>query len=282
MNYVELSNGIKVPVLGLGTYLLSPKDAEASVIAALKNGYELVDTANAYVNEKAVGRGMKNSGFPRKKIFLETKLWPCFYETEGAVEKTLERLDTPYIDLMILHQPAGNFIAGYKQLEKAYKEGKVKAIGISNFTIEEIKKLLAVCEIKPMLIQVEVHPYWNQKELKEFCKKEGIAVQAWYPLGGRGNESIMEDSVIKELSAKYNKTSAQIILRWHVQNNTIVIPGSKTAEHIAQNIDVFDFELSEEDVKKIDFLDKDHPIFIRQPGMMEHFASFVPDVDGQE
>ena len=282
MNYITLNNGAKIPGLGLGTYLLEPKDAENAVEMALKNGYELIDTANAYVNEKAVGRGMKKSGFDREKIYLETKLWPCFYEEEGSVEKTLARLGTDYIDLMILHQPAGNFIAGYKQLEKAYREGKLKAIGISNFTIDEIKTLLGACEIKPMILQVEVHPYWNQKELRDFCKKEGIAVQAWYPLGGRGNASIMNDGVIKELAVKYNKSAAQVIMKWHVQNGIVVIPGSKTESHIKDNINIFDFELSADDMKKIDGLSKASSIFVRQPGMMEHFAAWRPDVEGQE
>ena len=153
MEYIELNNGIKMPMLGLGTYLLTPDEAENSVEVALKNGYKLIDTANAYVNEKAVGRGIKKSEIDRSEIFLETKLWPSFYEDDDAIEKTLKRLDTDYIDLMILHQPAGNYIEGYKKLEKAYKEGKLKSIGISNFNEEEIQEILDKCEVKPELIQ---------------------------------------------------------------------------------------------------------------------------------
>jgi len=282
MEFVKLNNGIEMPILGLGTYLLTPDDAEKSVKTALANGYTLIDTANAYVNEKAVGRGMKASGKPRNEIFLETKLWPSFYEDDIQVDKTLERLGTDYIDLMILHQPAGNFIAGYQKLEKAYKEGKLKAIGVSNFEIDELKQLLAVCEIKPMVNQVETHPYYPQTALREFMDAESIAIQAWYPLGGRGNASIMNEPVIKELAEKYSKSPAQIIMRWHVQNNIIVIPGSKTESHVIDNINVFDFTLTDEDMTKIAGLEKSTSIFQRQPGMMDNFAKWVPDVDGQK
>ena len=217
METIKLNNGVQMPVLGLGTYLLTPAEAEKSVITAIKNGYTLIDTANAYVNEKAVGRGIKASGKARNEIFLETKLWPAFYEDDAQIDKTLARLDTDYIDLMILHQPAGNFIAGYRQLEKAYKEGKLKAIGVSNFKIDELSKLLEVCEIKPMINQVEAHPYYPQTELRKFMDKNDIAIQAWYPLGGRGNSSIINENVIKELAQKYAKTPAQIVIRWHIQ-----------------------------------------------------------------
>lgn len=152
MEYVILNNGVKMPMAGIGTFLLSPDEAEASVLSALKNGYRLLDTANAYVNEKAVGRGMKKSGIPREEIFLETKLWPTFYEQPDAVENTLERLGTDYIDLLLIHQPAGNYIAGYKLMEKAYKAGKVKAIGLSNFTVEQMQEILDICEIKPAVL----------------------------------------------------------------------------------------------------------------------------------
>ena len=174
MEYTVLNNGVKMPMAGIGTFLLSPKDAEAAVLSALKDGYRLVDTANAYMNEKAVGRAMKKSGLDRKEIFLETKLWPSFYEHENAVEKTLKRLDTDYIDLLLIHQPAGNYIAGYKLMEKAYKEGKVKAIGLSNFNKEQIEEILSICEVKPAVLQTEVHPYYQENDMKEFLKEEVI------------------------------------------------------------------------------------------------------------
>ena len=172
MEYAVLNNGVKIPMAGIGTFLLSPKDAEAAVLSALKDGYRLVDTANAYMNEKAVGRAMKKSGLDRKEIFLETKLWPSFYEHENAVEKTLKRLDTDYIDLLLIHQPAGNYIAGYKLMEKAYKEGEVKAIGLSNFNKEQIEEILSICEVKPAVLQTEVHPYYQENDMKEFLKEQ--------------------------------------------------------------------------------------------------------------
>ena len=174
MEYTTLNSGIKMPMAGIGTFLLTPDQAESAVLEALKDGYRLIDTANAYVNEKAVGRAMKKSGLEREDIFLETKIWPSFYEQEDAVEKTLERLDTDYIDLLLIHQPSGNYVAGYRLMEKAYKEGKVKAIGLSNFTKEQIQEILDICEVKPAVLQTEVHPYFQEQELKEFLAKKDI------------------------------------------------------------------------------------------------------------
>ena len=193
MEYATLNNGLKMPMAGIGTFLLSPDEAEASVLAALGDGYRLIDTANAYVNEKAVGRSMKKSGLKREEIFLETKLWPSFYEQEDAVEKTLQRLDTDYIDLLLIHQPAGNYVAGYRQMERAYKEGKVKAIGLSNFNQAQIEEILGLCEVKPTVLQTEVHPYFQERELKEFLSKEGMVIQAWYPLG-HGDKALLEEN----------------------------------------------------------------------------------------
>ena len=174
MEYTTLNNGVKMPMAGIGTFLLTPDEAENSVLSALKNGYRLVDTANAYVNEKAVGRAMKKSGVPREQIFLETKLWPSFYEQADAVEKTLERLDTDYIDLLLIHQPAGNYTAGYRQMEAAYKAGKVRAIGLSNFNKEQMEEILSICEVRPTVLQTELHPYHQEKELKAFLKENGV------------------------------------------------------------------------------------------------------------
>lgn len=229
--YVTLNNGIQMPMAGIGTFLLSPDEAEASVISALQGGYQLIDTANAYVNEKAVGRGMKKSGVAREHIFLETKIWPSFYEQKDAVEKTLERLGTEYIDLLLIHQPAGNYIAGYRLMEKAYKEGNVKAIGLSNFTIEQIQEILDVCEVKPAVLQTELHPYFQETEMKAFLDKEDIVIQAWYPLG-HGDKALLSEPLFTTLGEKYGKSNAQIILRWHIQAGNIVIPGSKNPDHI--------------------------------------------------
>ena len=278
---VKLINGVEMPIAGIGTFMLSPDEAENSVISALQDGYRLIDTANAYVNEKAVGRAMKKSGIARENIFLETKLWPSFYEQEDAVEKTLKRLDTDYIDLLLIHQPAGNYIAGYRLMEKAYKEGKVKAIGLSNFTMEQIQEILDVCEVNPAVLQTEVHPYFQEKELKEFLAKEDIAIQAWYPLG-HGDKALLEESVFTRLAEKYGKSNAQIILRWHIQAGNIVIPGSKNPNHIRANFELFDFTLGDEEMAEIASLNKDKRYYTSTPEMLKAYAEMVPPVDEQK
>lgn len=281
MKYAELNNGINMPMAGIGTFLLSPDEAKNSVISALECGYRLIDTANAYVNEKAVGRAMKKSGVPRKEIFLETKLWPSFYEQEDAVEKTLERLDTDYIDLLLIHQPAGNYVAGYRLMEKAYKEGKVKAIGLSNFNQEQIKEILESCEVKPAVLQTEVHPYSQEKELKKFLDQEKIVIQAWYPLG-HGDKALIEEPLFGQLASKYGKSNAQIILRWHIQEGNIVIPGSKNPDHIKANFDLFDFELTGEEMDKIAAMDKQKRYYTSTPELLASYVKMIPPVDEQK
>lgn len=281
MEYVTLNNGVKMPMVGIGTFLLQPEDAEAAVFHALKEGYWLIDTANAYVNEKAVGRAMKKSGVVREDIFLETKLWPSFYEQEDAVEKTLERLDTDYIDLLLIHQPAGNYLAGYRLMEKAYKEGKVKAIGLSNFTKEQIEEILNTCEVKPTVLQTEVHPYAQEKELKAFLDREGIVIQAWYPLG-HGDATLLQEPLFAKLGEKYKKSSAQIILRWHVQERNIVIPGSKNPAHIRDNFAIFDFTLTEEEMAEIAALNQNKRYYTSTPELLKQYAEMVPPVEEQK
>ena len=281
MEYVTLNNGVKMPMVGIGTFLLQPEDAEAAVFHALKEGYRLIDTANAYVNEKAVGRAMKKSGVVREDIFLETKLWPPFYEQEDAVEKTLERLDTDYIDLLLIHQPAGNYLAGYRLMEKAYKEGKVKAIGLSNFTKEQIEEILNTCEVKPTILQTEVHPYAQEKELKAFLDREGIVIQAWYPLG-HGDAILLQEPLFAKLGEKYKKSSAQIILRWHVQERNIVIPGSKNPAHIRDNFAIFDFTLTEKEMAEIAALNQNKRYYTSTPELLKQYAEMVPPVEEQK
>lgn len=281
MEFITLNNGLKMPMEGLGTFLMSPDEAEAAALSALRGGCRLIDTANAYVNEKAVGRAMKKSGVPREDIFLETKLWPSFYEQKDAVYKTLARLDTDYIDLLLIHQPAGNYRAGYRLMEQAYKEGKVKAIGLSNFNAEQIQEILSICEIKPSILQTEVHPYSQEKELKAFLKKEGIAIQAWYPLG-HGDKALIEEPLFAELGKKYGKSSAQIILRWHIQEGTVVIPGSKNPEHIRDNFDLFDFSLTREEMEQIAAMDQQKRYYTSTPEMLKKYAEMVPPVDEQK
>ena len=250
MEYITLNDGNKMPAIGLGTFLMKPEDAEEAVYNALMAGYRLIDTANGYMNERAVGRGIKRSGLPREEVFVETKLWPTVYTRETAVDETLERLGVDYIDLLLLHQPAGDYITGYKMMEKAVKEGKVKSIGISNFEGEPLEEILKIAEIQPAIIQVEAHPYYPQDELKERISEIGMHVQAWYPLG-HGDPTLQNQPVFEKLASKYNKSKAQIILRWHVQSGNIVIPGSKNPAHIKDNADIFDFKLTEEEMHEI-------------------------------
>lgn len=266
---------------GIGTFLLSPDEAEAACGHALELGYRLIDTANAYVNEKAVGRAMHNSSVKREEIFLETKLWPSFYNQEDAVEKTLERLNTDYIDLLLIHQPAGDYVAGYRLMEKAYKEKKVRAIGLSNFNQEQIEEILSICEIKPTVLQTELHPYHQEKELKAFLKEQGIVAQAWYPLG-HGDKTLLSEAVFVKLAEKYGKTVPQIVLRWHIQVGNIVIPGSKNPVHIEENFDLFDFELTEEEMAEIEKMNKNARYYTSTKEMLEGYARFVPAVDEQK
>ena len=281
MEYAALNNGVNMSMAGIGTFLLTPDEAETSCISALQDGYRLIDTANAYVNEKAVGRAMKKSGLPREEIFLETKLWPSFYAQPDAVDKTLARLDTPYIDLLLIHQPAGNYIVGYRQMEKAYKEGKVHAIGLSNFNKTQIEEILSICEVRPTVLQTELHPYHQEPELKAFLKENGIAPQAWYPLG-HGDKTLLQEPLFAQLGKKYGKSTPQIILRWHIQSGNIVIPGSKNPEHIKSNFDLFDFALTEDEMAQIAALNKNVRYYTSTPELLKKYAEMVPPVDEQK
>lgn len=275
MEYITLNNGIKCPVIGIGTFMISPADAEVSVREALKMGYECVDTANAYCNERAVGRGIKESSVPREKVFLSTKLWASEYENENAVEETLERLGVDYVDLLYIHQPAGNWLAGYRQLEKAYRNGKAKAIGISNFEGKYLEELSAKWEIVPQFIQVEAHPYFTQEALRKTLGKYGIRLMAWYPLG-HGDKSLIEEPVFAKLGEKYKKTPAQVILRWHTQMGFAVIPGSKNVDHIRDNLDILDFRLTDEEMAEITKLNKGVRYYNRTDEALAGFAAFRP------
>lgn len=272
MEYSELNDGNKMPSIGLGTFMMSPEQAEDAVYNALTNGYRLIDTANAYMNERAVGRAIKKSGLKREEIFLESKLWPTVYTKETAVDEMLERLGIDYVDLLLLHQPAGDYITGYKMIEKAVKEGKVKSIGVSNFEGEPLEEILKICEIKPSVIQVEAHPYYPQTELKKQIENENIHIQAWFPLG-HGDPTLREQEIFTELANKYNKSNVQIILRWHIQSGHIVIPGATKEEHIKSNIDIFDFELTDEEMKKIAELDKNKRYYEPDPNVVAGYAT---------
>ena len=278
MEYTVLNNGLKCPLVGIGTFMLAPADAENSVREALKMGYRLIDTANAYVNERAVGRGMKESGVDRGEIFLSTKLWPSEYENENAVDETLERLGTDYVDLLYIHQPAGNWLAGYRLLEKAYKEGKAKSIGISNFEGRFIEELQTKWEIAPQFIQVEAHPYFAQDELRKTLDRYGIRLMSWYPLG-HGDSRLINEPVFTKLAEKYHKTNAQIILRWHVQMGFAVIPGSKNVDHIRDNLNIMDFALTEEEMTEIAELNRGERYYHRTDDQLAHFAGWRPQFE---
>ncbi len=275
MEYVKLNNGGKCPAIGIGTYAISPADAEVSVREALKMGYECVDTAAAYVNERACGRGIKASGVPREKVFLSTKLWPSEYENRDAVDQTLERLNVEYVDLLYIHQPAGNWLAGYRLLERAYREGKARAIGISNFEGKYFEELQTKWEIVPQFMQAEAHPYFPQEELCKILEKYDIRLMSWYPLG-HGDKSLIGEPIFKKLAEKYGKTPAQIVLRWHTQMGFVVIPGSRNVEHIRDNLNILGFKLSEEDMAEIAKLNKGVRYYHRTDEQLAAFASFRP------
>lgn len=278
MQTIKLNNGIDCPVIGLGTFMLSPADAQNSTREALKMGYRLIDTANAYVNERAVGRGIKESGVARKEVFLSTKLWPSEYENPNAVDETLERLGVDYVDLLYIHQPAGNWLAGYRQLEKALRDGKARSIGISNFEGKYIQELETKWETAPQFIQVEAHPYFTQKDLRVTLDKYSIKLMSWYPLG-HGDKSLIQEAVFAELGKKYGKTPAQVILRWHVQMGFVVIPGSKNVDHIKDNLNIMDFELTSDEMAEIAKLDKGERYYHRTDEQLVQFAAWKPDFE---
>lgn len=270
-----LNNGVKMPVVGIGTFLLEPEDARRSVKEALNMGYRLIDTANAYQNEVSVGKGMRESNVKREDIFLSTKLWASEYENPNAVDETLKRLGTDYLDLLFIHQPTSNWRKGYDQLVKAYKEGKIKSIGVSNFEGEYMEALLKEYDVLPQVIQVECHPFFPQVELRKVVDPLNIKIMSWYPLGGKGmTGELLNNPLVLEIASKHHKSSAQVILKWHVQMGFIVIPGSKNVDHIKDNIDLFDFELDQEDIKKIATLNNGQRRYIRTEESLRNFASW--------
>ena len=281
MEYLTLNNGNKMPMAGIGVFLLKPEETELSVLSALADGIRLIDTANAYMNEKAVGRAMKKSGVAREDIFLVTKLWPTVYTDENAIDETLARLGTDYVDLLFLHQPAGDWRTGYKMMEKAYKEGKVKALGVSNFPIEWLKEIIETAEIKPQMVQVEAHPYFPQTELKKVLAETGMGLMAWYPLG-HGDKNLINEPVFTKLAEKYGKSNAQIILRWHVQSGNVIFPGSRNPAHIRDNFNIFDFTLTDEEMAEIASVDKNLRYYNATIEEAQKYAKMNMDFNAQE
>lgn len=272
MEYFTLNNGNKMPMAGIGVFMLSPEEAEKSVESALRGGVRLVDTANAYMNEAATGRDIKKSGVAREDIYLVSKLWPTVYEKDTAVDEMLARLDTDYVDLLFLHQPTDNWREGYKNIEKAVKTGKAKAIGLSNFSQELIQEAIDTMEIKPQVVQVEAHPYFPQTELKKKLAETKMGLMAWYPLG-HGDKNLVNEPVFTGLAKKYGKSNAQIILRWHVQSGNVVIPGSKNPDHIRDNFDIFDFVLTDDDMAAIAKVNKNTPYYVATPEALARYAA---------
>ena len=254
--YVTLNNGVKMPIIGLGTWTFTNEEAEEAVYIAIKNGYRLIDTAQYYGNEVGVGKGVRKAIdegiIKREDAFVTSKIYAST-DHNKAIEKTLNNLDIEYVDLLLIHQPGFDDKGLYQTMEKFYKEGKLKAIGISNYyTKEAVDEVLSYAEVVPAVIQNENHIYYQNNELQEYVKQYGIIIESWYPFGGRGHtEENFNNETILELAKKYNKTSAQMILRWQLQAGYIAIPGSKNPDHIKENISIFDFELADEDMKKI-------------------------------
>ncbi len=255
---IELRNGIPIPRIGFGTYLIEDEEPVIHAVStAINAGYRLIDTASIYGNEKGVGSAVEESDIPREEIFLTSKVWNTeqgYENTLGAFKASLKRLKTDYLDLYLIHWPKPVSDETWKALEKLYKAGNVKAIGVSNFMIHHLETLLESCEITPMVDQVELHPQFPQEELRSFCKEHEIVVEAWGPLM---QGKIFDKELMKELSMKYNKTIAQITLRWHYQLGHVAIPKSSIPERIKANIDIFDFEISDEDIKRIETLKGD-------------------------
>ena len=275
-----LPNGVKMPSVGLGTFLMKPDAAEKAVEEALRLGYRMFDTANAYLNERAVGRAIRKSGVPREEIFIATKLWPTVYEDPGAVDRCLRLLGVDKIDLLYIHQPSGNYLAGYKLMEEAYKAGKVRAIGLSNFHDESLEKVLANAEIKPHAIQLESHPYFTDTKTMERLREFGTLLVAWYPLG-HGDKALLSEPLFAELGKKYGKSTAQIILRWHVQRGTTVIPGTTNPDHIKADFELFDFALTDDEMAAIEKLNKNERYYVPTPEREASYINWKIDIEGQ-
>jgi diketogulonate reductase-like aldo/keto reductase len=265
---LTLNNGVQMPQFGLGVYSLKEgNETYNSVLAALKAGYRHIDTAHAYQNERSVGRAIKDSGIPRDSIWITSKLWPNEYEkgiTQDAIGKMCKRLGVDYIDMVYLHQPVGDYLDGWRELEKAQKAGLVRAIGISDFDVNDsiFNSLVEHVDVIPQTMQIECHPYAQRKHWQEMCKKHNIQIESWFPLGGRDSHGeILRDSVINDIAKAHGKSAAQVIIRWHIQMGFSVVPGSSNPQHIKDNISIFDFRLTDGEMARIDALDKEQRYF---------------------
>ena len=285
MEYVTLSNGVKMPQLGYGVYQVTRDECERCVADALKVGYRHIDTAQSYFNETEVGEAIKKSGIPREQLFITTKVWIEHYgyeECKKSVLESMRKLQVNYIDLVLFHQPFSDYYGAWRALEELYAEGKLRAIGVSNFYPDRLVDLCSFARIKPMVNQVETHPHNQQKVAHEWMKKYGVAHEAWAPFGeGRGG--LFTDPVLEKIAAKYGKTVAQVMLRWHIQRGIIVIPKSTHVKRMRENFDVFGFALSDEDMNAIAALDKEQSSFFSHtdPDMVEWFVKMVEERKGK-
>lgn len=281
MEYVTLSNGVKMPKLGYGVYQVTKDECERCVSDALKVGYRHIDTAQSYFNEEEVGNAIKKSGIPREELFITTKVWIEHYgyeECRKSVIESMRKLQLDYIDLVLLHQPFADYYGAWRALEELYAEGKLRAIGVSNFNPDRLVDICSFSRIKPMVNQVETHPHNQQKAAHEWMKKYGVVHEAWAPFGeGRGG--LFTDPVLEKIAAKYGKTTAQVMLRWHIQRGIVVIPKSTHIERMKENFDVFGFTLSDEDMQAIAALDKEQSSFFSHtdPNMVEWFVKMVEE-----
>nr|WP_320038901.1 aldo/keto reductase [uncultured Bacteroides sp.] len=277
---VTLNDGNRMPQFGFGVYLINGDvETKKACLEVFKAGYRHIDTAHAYQNERGVGAAVKESGLSREDIWITSKLWPNEYgkgKTANAINKMLSRLDTDYIDLLLLHQQFGDYIGAWQDMENAVSEGKVKSIGLSNFESERLEDIFAVSQIKPAVLQVECHPYYQQNELKKRLDPYRTILESWYPIG-HGDSNLINEPIFTQLAKKYDKTNVKIILRWHIQENNIIFPKSTNLQHIKDNIDIFDFSLSDEEVLKIKNLDKGKRFFNMSLTEQEKIlGSFIP------
>ena len=281
MEYITLSNGVKMPQLGYGVYQVTKDECERCVLDALEVGYRSIDTAQSYFNEEEVGAAIEKSGIDRKEIFLTSKVWIEHFgyeECKKSVLESMEKLRTDYLDLMLLHQPFGDTYGAWRALEELYDAGKLRAIGISNHYVDRMVEFANFTRIRPMVNQMEVHPLNQQQELKKWADKYDIRLEAWAPFG-EGRNGLFENEVLKQIGDKYGKTTAQVMLRWHIQRGVIIIPKSVHKERMIENFNVFDFTLSEEDMQKITQLDTATSAFFshQDPAMIEWFVKMVEE-----
>lgn len=281
MKYVTLNNGVEMPILGYGVYQVSREECERCVLDALEVGYRSIDTAQSYFNEEEVGNAIAKSGVPREEIFLTTKVWLEHYgydECRASVLESMRKLQVDYLDLCLLHQPFNDVYGAYRALEDLYDEGKIRAIGISNFYVDRMIDIASFARIKPMVNQIEIHPHHQQTENIEWHNKYSVQPEAWAPFGeGRGDMFNLPE--LKAIGEKYGKTVAQVILRWHIQRGVVVIPKSTHIERMEENFNVFDFELTDEDIEAISALDKKQSSFFSHtdPNMVQWFVKMVSE-----